>query len=796
MNGAIAVDRPTSLQILQKELGEWFGTMGGVNSNEVEVLSVQSTSATDGVSEREGVTNDRTVLLRFPRSITPQLLTALPLISSSNYRIQLLNDSSDLSRLTGYAVLTPLAKLPSPLLLLSTSMDRKTSYSQEKQSIGRAREVPSPPVSPDLSSDQEEKGQGAASDGTDQDKDSDEGDEEQEKKEETIAKKSLFGLFLLTLAIGGAQIVSSVLSAWGSTYLFELGLTTEVTALIWLGGPLAQVIVQPIVGALSDDEAGRFRRRGWVIGSAIILATSIVYLVHATEFATYLYGKTIKEEDFTMIIAVVSVYILNASLIGLQTGTKTLAIDVAPPSQQQRTSALGNRLSDVCSILAYAVGAYPLKRLGFLDWIGGGQFRKLAYLATAAMIVTMLVTCTTQHEKPEMQEVDNKRIGLIGRIREMNSNLRKVPVQIRRVCYVQIFSWMALFPFLTYSTTYVANIAVTSIQPTPSGDDSARLGSLALVFHQLVCLFTASTIPYLTLLSSNKYFARYLNGPSTLLRRTTARILLFLSARNFWSIGLFVHGMLMMSTFWIKTEWAAIMMVTLMGFPYAVALWAPYALLTEAFLEQKAKARCPPCFASGGNNGKGAVESLDDYNAAMNSDSSVDFDRIPILRKLKRRLKSSSSSSTPLSHRSVPSANDKPHHPTCPEHPNYDPFLTRRPFQKPHSLSSRLLDEGEFFDSTSSFAGLSTTIVTLHNLAMLLPQALVAILAAAAFKFVNARFDSSLFGGETKRDTDEIVWLFRATGILAFIGSVVTRFFGETRWEESVRKRLNVKRWI
>lgn len=68
MNGAIAVDRPTLLQILQKELGEWFGTMGGVNSNEVEVLSVQSTSATDGVSEREGVTNDRTVLLRFPRS--------------------------------------------------------------------------------------------------------------------------------------------------------------------------------------------------------------------------------------------------------------------------------------------------------------------------------------------------------------------------------------------------------------------------------------------------------------------------------------------------------------------------------------------------------------------------------------------------------------------------------------------------------------------------------------------------------------------------------------------------------
>lgn len=35
---------------------------------------------------------------------------------------------------------------------------------------------------------------------------------------------------------------------WGSTYLFELGLATQVTALIWLGGPLSQVIIQPIVG--------------------------------------------------------------------------------------------------------------------------------------------------------------------------------------------------------------------------------------------------------------------------------------------------------------------------------------------------------------------------------------------------------------------------------------------------------------------------------------------------------------------------------------------------------------------
>lgn len=218
---------------------------------------------------------------------------------------------------------------------------------------------------------------------------------------------------------------------------------------------------------------------------------------------------------------------------------------------------------------------------------------------------------------------------------------------------------------------------------------------------------------------------------------------------------------------------------------------APYALLTEAFLEQKAKKDCPAC------DGAGAV-SRAEYNAAMNSDSSIDFDHIPIIGRIRRhrRKRAAASSASKPASSPPPASSDYDHDSTCPEHPNYDPFDSDRPFQRPHSLSSRLLDDSELSDPASSLSGLSTTIVTLHNLSMLLPQALIALLAAAAFKFVNERFDAEELGGETERDTDEIVRLFRATGVLALIGSLITRFIGETRWEKSVRKKLNVRRWI
>jgi len=87
-----------------------------------------------------------------------------------------------------------------PRKLSYSSIDKKTSPSP------RAREVPSPPPYPRSSSaisDNSEKGNDSSSSSED----------EEERQERQIKKKSLMGLFALTVAIGGAQIVASVLSA-------------------------------------------------------------------------------------------------------------------------------------------------------------------------------------------------------------------------------------------------------------------------------------------------------------------------------------------------------------------------------------------------------------------------------------------------------------------------------------------------------------------------------------------------------------------------------------------------------
>ncbi|GAA5972487.1 hypothetical protein JCM21900_002108 [Sporobolomyces salmonicolor] len=108
------IDRPTLLQLLLKVLGEWFGAAGGVTANEVDVVLIEKAAFPSSLptvagagkataTEEAGELAAREVVIRFPRSATTPLLTALALAASTLYRIQVLSDSSELGRLGGVA---------------------------------------------------------------------------------------------------------------------------------------------------------------------------------------------------------------------------------------------------------------------------------------------------------------------------------------------------------------------------------------------------------------------------------------------------------------------------------------------------------------------------------------------------------------------------------------------------------------------------------------------------------------------------------------------------------------------
>jgi solute carrier family 45, member 1/2/4 len=69
----------------------------------------------------------------------------------------------------------------------------------------------------------------------------------------SLESRSAWYLFLLTLSIGGLQIVWSVELSNGSPYLLSLGMSKSLLAFVWIAGPLSGALVQPYVGIRSDN---------------------------------------------------------------------------------------------------------------------------------------------------------------------------------------------------------------------------------------------------------------------------------------------------------------------------------------------------------------------------------------------------------------------------------------------------------------------------------------------------------------------------------------------------------------
>jgi len=70
---------------------------------------------------------------------------------------------------------------------------------------------------------------------------------------------------------------------------------------------------------------------------------------------------------------------------------------------------------------------------------------------------------------------------------------RHLPKPVRRVCIVQIAAFMGWFPYLFYSTTYVAEVMRNELGHAPDIDEATRAGSLALLIYSFG-IYAISTV--------------------------------------------------------------------------------------------------------------------------------------------------------------------------------------------------------------------------------------------------------------------------------------------------------------
>ncbi|KAJ3716334.1 hypothetical protein DFJ43DRAFT_1006864 [Lentinula guzmanii] len=587
-------------------------------------------------------------------------------------------------------------------------------------------------------------------------------------KSKALKKKRLSFWDLITLSISmlGAQIVWTVELGYGTPFLLSLGISEQLTALVWLAGPISGLIAQPVIGAVSDSSASKYRRRFWVILATVVLVVSTLVLAYCEALAAFFVDlfqvgagdwddkRTTRVANTAIGFAIVAFYLLDFALNGLQASLRNLLLDVTPASQLNAGNAWHGRMTHAGNIIGFGFGFLPLAKLPFFRLLGGTQFRKFCILCIVILVITVWITCAC-HEEQERKKTSNEQ----GKFREIWNNIKvailNLPKPIRRVCYVQFFAFMGwyVFPFLFYSTTYVGQVMALELDKEPDPDLATRTGEFAMLLYSIVAVIAGTVLPHLANrdrrlmahkddvdedaeLTRLKNTVRQWKAEAARKGKPLRLPMMPFLLRNIWTGALLWFTVLTFSTFFIKTVAQATVFIALVGICWAVAMWAPFAIIMELLKELSARAE-------------------DKTHVGERRPSHSRTHSTPGLRNI---------------------------------HMN-----ERQPLLRRHSLDEFGNDSTDQSSPQTPVAG--GTILGVHNLAIVTPQFMVAVVTSIIFRIADGSA-----GNETGDDSntyygkDGVAWVLRFGGLCTLVGAFIARMVPPTPTEKAMRRRLSEMR--
>ncbi|KAF8663452.1 hypothetical protein AX16_001022 [Volvariella volvacea WC 439] len=572
------------------------------------------------------------------------------------------------------------------------------------------------------------------------------------------AKKLLTNWDLITLSISmaGAQIAWTVELGYGTPFLLNLGLSAQLTSLVWLAGPISGLVAQPVIGAVSDSSNSKYRRRFWIILSTIALVLSTFTLAYCREIAGFVVDlfnigagdwdeeRNNKMRSTAIGFAVVSFYVLDFALNGLQASLRNLLLDVTPPSQLSAGNAWHGRMTNAGNIIGFGFGFLPLTKIPIIRWLGDDQFRNFCVICIIILVITVWITCACHEEQERPQQHEPE-----GSFHEIFSNIHvalvNLPKAIRRVCYVQIFAFMGWFPFLFYSTTYVGQVMAYELGHEPDHEIAIRTGEFAMLIYSIVGVIAGTVLPHLA--NRDRRLMAHKNDvdeDAELSRiRETVRewrieaarqgkplklpVMPFL-LRNIWTGALLFFSLLTFSTFFISTVFQATIFISLVGICWAVAMWVPFSIIMELLKEPP-----PP----------------------------------------------------PPSHTTA----RRPSHSRVLSHPGVRRTINeRQPLLRRRSFNDEFNSPIEEIPAPAALAG--GTILGIHNLAIVMPQFIVALVTSAIFTVVDGAHKDPASFQDAYYGKNGVAWVLRFGGACTLIAALIARMVPPTPTEKAMRRRL------
>ena len=385
-------------------------------------------------------------------------------------------------------------------------------------------------------------------------------------------KLGFWEIWNMSFGFLGIQFGFALQGGFMSRIFQTLGAEESSIPLLWIAAPLTGLIVQPIIGFLSDNtwHSRLGRRKPYFLIGAILSSLALFFVPYSS----------------TLWIAAGFLWILDASINISMEPFRALVADKLPDSQRSYGFVTQTLIIGIGTWIASNL-PYFVSSLGVSDVADPGVIPdsvKVAFaIGAGVFFLSILYTILTTSEYPpkDLKKFRNQqKKDIISMLKEFTSHYTDMPLIMKKLGIIQFFSWFAFFTMWSMANPAITEHVFKSPVPIISEFDLSDKVELEQYNSQNLSFQKASNL-------TGSYMGTY--GLSSML---FALILTIYTSKkrinrkmiHLWS--LILGGIGFISFYFISDHTYLILSFALIGISWGSILSMPYAMLSSSVKEE------------------------------------------------------------------------------------------------------------------------------------------------------------------------------------------------------------------
>lgn len=365
-----------------------------------------------------------------------------------------------------------------------------------------------------------------------------------------------WSLWNLSFGFFGVQIAYALQSANISRIFATLGADPHSLSYFWILPPLAGLIIQPIVGSLSDRTWNRFGRRlPYLLFGAILAVIVMALLPNAGAFHLAISGA--------LIFGACALMFLDLSINISMQPFKMLVGDMVNEKQKGLAYSIQSFLCNAGSVVGF-IFPFVLAAIGISNVADGNKVPDTVtfsfYGGALILIACVIYTFVKVKEMPPKQYAEYHGIDNTPTDKKEKSDfislLIKAPKVFWTVGLVQFFCWAAFMYMWTYNAGAVAEQAYgwnhTQGTQVANYQEAANWNGILFAIQAVGSVIWAAILPR------------------------------FKNRRMAYSLSLLIGGIGFISTIFLHDKWLLFISYFLVGTAWAAMQAMPFTILTNS----------------------------------------------------------------------------------------------------------------------------------------------------------------------------------------------------------------------